>query len=338
MCIRDRLGMRLMQGKLREGGPMRMRPALAFVVAAVAVVVSAALATTFDDKPFTCPLDGHAFTGRVVVSTNTFGGIDSDFCPWARGASPLTFGVQVCPECFYARRTDSFETALAGDAKPRLKAALANWRGKHPAVKAVGDLAAAQRWELAAVCAVVRHNRPARVGNLWLRAAWAKRHEGLATLNLALGDPMSSFEELDGLAMGIAEIKDAKERVAATFKVAMLSQRVGEAKRRDDYVKQLGTLKLDKTQTARLDALKVAFAEERRYQVLAAAAFRRAVDEETVKPEETPIYRFLIADLTRRQGKNAEALKLYEKVKTSGKVRPDIRRMCDFMINWLKGD
>ena len=314
---------------------MRYRAAIAFVLTVAVVVVPMALATKTAPKDFTCPLDKEAFTGRVLVSTNTFGGVDSDFCPWARGESSLTCGVQVCPKCFYARKSEDFDKAVGTLSEPKLKAAVANWRKKHPKVKTVDDLTPAQRWELAAVCAVVRHNHAPIVGNLWLRAAWAERHRGLASLNMALGDPMSSFEELDGLVMDLDEIKDAKKRVDATFKTAMLAQRVGELKRRDAFFKQLDKMKLDRVQSDRLKALKAVVAAEARYQKLALTAFKRAIDEETVKAAETHVYLFLIADTTRRLGRNAEAVKLYQQAQKAGKVRPDIRRMCAFMVNWL---
>ena len=43
----------------------------------------------------------------------------------------------------------------------------------------------------------------------------------------------------------------------------------------------------------------------------------------------------MAADTTRRLGRDEEAVALYHKVKEAGKIRADIRKMCDFMINWL---
>ena len=57
--------------------------------AVVVLAAPAAWATTTKEQAYTCPLDGTKFTGRVVVSTNNFGGVDSDMCPWAKGDSPL---------------------------------------------------------------------------------------------------------------------------------------------------------------------------------------------------------------------------------------------------------
>ena len=317
---------------------MRIRRVLACVVVLLAAGASAAFATKTTTREFTCPVDGEKFTGRTLVSTNSFGGVDSDMCSWARGESPLPYGVQVCPTCFYARLSGDFDKALAPTSIVKLKKSLAKWREKHPRVKTVKDLASAQRWELAAICAVVRHNHSPIVGRLWLRAAWAKRHEGLATLNMALGDPMSSFEDLDGMVIDLKEQKDRKKLITGKFTLAMLAQRVGEVKRRDACIKQLEKEKLGEVQAARLAALKTAVAEEARYQTLAVDAFKKALADETAKGEDVYVLLYLAADTSRRLGKNAEAVKLYKQVLTAGKVRADVRRMSEFMINWLTPD
>ena len=314
---------------------MRRRRTLLWVVGVLLAGVSALWATTTAEQTFTCPVDGTKFTGRVVASTNSFGGVDSDMCSWARGESPLPYGVQVCPTCFYAQITENFDQALAQTSIDRLKQSMSKWREKHPDVKDVKDLSAAQRWELAAVCAVVRSYPPGFTGRLWLRAAWAKRHEALASLNLALGDPMSSFEDLDAMAMELKDEKDTRKLVAGKFRLAMLAQRVGEVKRRDARVAELEKEKLDEKQSARLAVLKKAFAEEAVYQQHAIDAFSKALADETVKGEEAATLQYLAADTTRRLGKNVEAVKRYRQVLAAGKVREDIRRMTEFMINWL---
>jgi hypothetical protein len=97
-------------------------------------------------------------------------------------------------------------------------------------------------------------------------------------------------------------------------------------------------MKPSQAQSSRLAALEKAFAAEALYQEHAIASFNEALEKGLCKPDESYVYLFIVADSTRRLGKNAEAVTLYKKVIGSEQVRPDIRKMCDFLISWLEGD
>ena len=101
------------------------------------------------------------------------------------------------------------------------------------------------------------------------------------------------------------------------------------------FSKTLEGKKLKPDQAARLESLRQAFAAEDVYLQRTITAWDEAVEKELIKPEQRHVLLYVIADTTRRLGKDEEAVKLYNKVKASGKIRPDIRKMCDFMINWL---
>lgn len=292
-------------------------------------------ATKVEKKEFICPLDGTKFSALALVSTDKLNGVDSDFCAWPKGSSGLPYEVQVCPKCFYATRNEYFNQDLPGDVKEKLQAALEKWREKHEEVESADGLTPGQRWELTAISGAVKHNHPPLMGYLWQRAAWAARHHMLRELKLALGDPMSSFEILDSMERDLKEEKKADRVVERTFRLVMASQRVGDVPRRETYLKTLEGTKLDEGQKARLVELKKSIEAESLYQHRLTVAYDEALEKELVKPEHAHIYLFIIADTTRRLGKNAEAVTLYRKVKESGKVRPDVERMCDFLINWL---
>jgi len=320
---------------LREICLMRCVRVLIVVLATSVCSVAGFCATKVELREFTCPVDGTKFSGRALVETDKFGGVDSDFCAWPGGTSGMAYEVQVCPKCFYATRNDYFNQRLPGDIKKSLKTALAKWRADHPEVTKVEELTPGQRWELTALCGIVKHNHPPLMGNLWLRAAWAARHHACHTLRMNFGDPMSTFEIVDGMEADLKAEKNENKAIVLTFRLVMACHRAGDPKRRDVFVKALEGKKLKEKDAARLAALKEAFAREALYQQRALDAFNKALDEDKIKPDERDVYLFIVADTTRRLGKDEEAVTRYKKVKEAGKIRADIRKMCDFMIHWL---
>jgi hypothetical protein len=319
----------------------RIASAAALLAAALLSVLVSASAGATEVQPgeFTCPVCATKFTGNVLVKTDKEGGIDSDFCEWPKGTPALPYEVQVCPTCFYAARNQAFEGALLDATQATLKAALGKWKEGHAEAAKVEDLAPGQRWELAAVCLAARKAPMLIVGNLYLRSAWATRQCAGASFKLGgLGHPLSAFETLDEMEVSVKEEKDAAKQAEGLFKLAFGAHRAGDVKRRDATVRQIERLTLDETQAAKLAALKKAFDVEKAYQERTVACFREALEKEETPPEERHVYLFLAADMTRRLGDDAAAVKGYREVKASGKIRRDISALCDFFINYLTAE
>ena len=265
-------------------------------------------ATTLRRQSFTCPLDGTKFEQPVVTSTNNFNGFDSDMCSWPRGAMVQPHLVKVCPKDFYAAVDSVFEQELPDEVKEKLKVALARWREKHTEVKSVDDLGAGQRWELAAVCAAVKHNDPAQMGYLWLHASWAQRQEGLRTLKVLIPDPISAYEVLGDVESDIEKSKKPEERLELRFQLAMCAHRAGDLSLRDKTIGELEKLELDEASKGRLAALKKSVEAESLYQKRARDAYARALDAEEGTPEDRATWTYFVADLDRRLGNYEEAV------------------------------
>jgi len=67
-------------------------------------------------KKLTCPVCAFTPKGSTVMSSNAFGGVDSDYCKHPVG---LTYGspVWLCPNCGYAQYTAAFEKAVSNKVK-----------------------------------------------------------------------------------------------------------------------------------------------------------------------------------------------------------------------------
>lgn len=123
--------------------------------------------TTVSIQNTTCPICSSAISVRHIMSTNSFGGQDSDFRRRPVGMDPLKLAVAQCAECGYADYSHGFSSPHPLDEaiRQRIRAAL-----QKPA-QAIqwGD---SRIYTTMAQIAVLRGAPDEDVANLHLRAAW----------------------------------------------------------------------------------------------------------------------------------------------------------------------
>ena len=71
--------------------------------------------TIIEQKDLRCAVCGHTFTGQILLSTNSIGGSDLDFCPSSIGLQTLGLEIIVCPNCHYV--STDIEKSVSGDTK-----------------------------------------------------------------------------------------------------------------------------------------------------------------------------------------------------------------------------
>lgn len=157
---------------------------LAPVLLAVVISLAAARAQDETAPSVTCPLDGHTFPVRLVVSRNEGGGRDSDGCRWALDRSSRLEVLELrelvaCPRCGGAFFRGHLERA-ARLGRRASEAPIAS------ALAAAGPLDP-QRLETVAAHVIatykalglealgMKEDPDAFEGKLWVRAAWAVR-------------------------------------------------------------------------------------------------------------------------------------------------------------------
>jgi hypothetical protein len=72
-------------------------------------------ATNADEINLTCPVCGTPCRGRVIVSTDTYGGQDRDLFTRASGIQPIQLTPVTCPKCCYSEYTQCFENPVNDD-------------------------------------------------------------------------------------------------------------------------------------------------------------------------------------------------------------------------------
>lgn len=70
--------------------------------------VCPASATSLKKSDAICPVCGNRFTMEVILSTNNFGGMDTDFLERARGTQPVLCNAVTCSKCYFSGHSGDF--------------------------------------------------------------------------------------------------------------------------------------------------------------------------------------------------------------------------------------
>ena len=145
------------------------------------IIGTACLATSSRAVEAECPVCASQFSASKLMSTNNFGGYDSDLCPNARGYSPLMTRIWGCPVCNFCGYSSEFEEKLTDARKAELK----SWLADNIKVEKKGPenrydaIPAQTRYEVAARIAEMSKKPALEIGQLYLNAAWTCRNLGL---------------------------------------------------------------------------------------------------------------------------------------------------------------
>ncbi len=143
-----------------------------FVVSACAVVQ----ATTLREEEVTCPVCDLTFKAFGVMSTNSSGGQDTDFCVHARGTPPGPYSVWTCPKCYYSKSASDFAAGVNEQTKKKILAELKPpWPIKEDMSQK--DIPGWAKFDLLAIVAQWEGANEADLAGIYLQASWAARLE-----------------------------------------------------------------------------------------------------------------------------------------------------------------
>jgi tetratricopeptide (TPR) repeat protein len=123
--------------------------------------------TTVSEQTTHCPICARELTVRHIMSTNNFGGQDSDFRSRPIGYDPLHLAVSRCPDCGYADYSPYFSEPrpLSDALKARIRAELKP-AGEH------ADHKISHIYAAIAQIGKIREASDEELANLYLSAAW----------------------------------------------------------------------------------------------------------------------------------------------------------------------
>ncbi len=319
------------------------------------MISKACLATSSKSVDAECPVCSNQFSASILMSTNNFGGFDSDLCQNARGSSPLMTRIWGCPACNFCGYSDDFEEKLTDARKAELK----NWLDKDIKVddKKPGNnydvIPPQTRYEVAARIGELSKKTALEIGRLYLNAAWACRHLGLidvasdsTTMVEDSPEPdLTIFQALEANSQGIkpsenfaADMFKILETTAAAFDelkipdselvssylvLARLFRSSGENQQAENFLAR--AIAADKSgRIAReAEAIRFSMKEEARFQVKAAEWLEKGLQDPGLKEQEKTQMTLTLAETFRRIGNFEKAEKYYLQLFESEKL-PEI--------------
>jgi uncharacterized protein (DUF2225 family) len=187
--------------------------------------------TTLRRIELTCPVCANTFASEAVLSTNSFGGKQTDFHERAAGAQPLPYLIHVCSRCGYAGGEHDFGDEA--EVSPLLREFV--WDELAPKVAGRG-ISGSEKYECAAKVALWQGAEPRRIGDLYLRAAWCCVDEGDVEAERYFRRHAAwMFED----ALASYDGVEREERAVLTYLVGELWRRVGDGARAAQWFDQV---------------------------------------------------------------------------------------------------
>lgn len=268
------------------------------------------------------PIDGARFEVSVVGTANGLGGWDGDGCTYSRGLQPRATAIATSPTTLYSARLDRWDRPLDNKQKAQLLGFLSMAGSK---VDDPSQLAAFQRYEIAARIATALGDSPEDVGELYLIGAWTVRDSivGFMPSIQGTGDAWAKLKIVREQAKSLT---DNGIRTRAMFDIARLCHRGGFTVERDAFLNSLDAIPdaglgaIDKRNEFYRRAL-----DESRLLAEARQHFDAAIRSGTGKAVDQADWRWLRGEIGRRLGDYDAAKKDLQAVVDDATAREETR-------------
>jgi len=303
------------------------------------LMIHAALATGVTHTEVTCPLDGEAIRQFHQVSTNKHGGYDSDLATYSSRGQFRTHAISTCPQDLLSLYGEDLGLEIPETVKAPLQAALARARED---LTEPDNPTVWERYGLAAVTYRALGRGPLDLAGVYLEASWTARDEAVGIYVGGLEGPRAAEVILQAGEGELAKDLTTESRKLVLYNLARVAHRTGYGVERDRYLSAFeATGSLDAAEHRAIERFRaMAHDVEPRYQRLAVAELRKALEILQIKdlpPAVTAKTQFLLADLLRRLGDNAEALHFYKLTAKQAEADPQLQDMAAFFIDKLGG-
>lgn len=307
-----------------------------------------------------CPVCGRTFEAFDVVEENTAGGVDRDLFARAIGPQPEFYRISTCPSCLYSGYLTDF---TAGGLVPPfvVERILRDHALPRPAgVTSESDpreIDARDRYALAIRCYEWRQRSDESLAWLHLRASWVVRDtasvaprtprlERVLALAQRWHPPRrpganqadDELEIVTRAAAGLAEGQfNRYQEPFVRFFVAMLLRKQGENRQAAPLLAALkDDVLLEEPLREAARKMVESIAAEQEHQRAAAARFQQAILSERIAEPNRAVALYLTGELCRRLGRDAEAIRWFDRALASGKLSPELLRWTRQQRAWAQ--
>ncbi len=330
-------------------------------IAALALILAAA---TDDLKKVdvVCPIDGTKFTASEVVKTDAawaWGGEDADFCRHAFRTLPMEHYVWTCPTCWYSGSKEHFDpkSPPTDELKTKVKGAL------KPAEPIAAGAKQEQipgwvKYDLLAQVETLRGAPTLKIARRHVNAAWAARQAGAVRLDdyddwvdaakaaglsknlIELGKKNRSEDDLAACRRLEKDVLGGKftgtPLLLNRYLLAVIFRRRGE---NVDALRWLDEVDKSRRENSVIDdaakKVRASIAAERSQQKKAAALLAKAVEDPGLDAVAKAESLFMLGEIARRNGENADAAAWYAKT-LAATTDPDLKKRVEAQKGLLK--
>lgn len=309
--------------------------------------------------PLTCPVCENNFTTVVSTQRNTRGGVDRDLFARALGPQPVYYHISTCPHCGYSGYVSDFDpgVSLAPDFRGRVQTEPGLELPEHfTPDRDPRELDAADRYRLALTCYRWRGMSDEAMGWLWLRASWVTRDKGSmlpreARLERVMSyierfkpplEPESNQADLElETATRVAEalvVGDFNRYQAPFVKsaLALILRRHGENRHAKPILKGLNNAALPDELAGGLGRMLESIRQEHEQQREAARYFEQALLARRIPEENLGPACYLLGELLRRLGRDADAIPWFERALEVEKLPENLRVWARQQRDWCQ--
>jgi hypothetical protein len=309
----------------------------------------------------TCPACRKTFVTVVCPQTNTRCGIDRDLFARALGPQPEFYLISTCPHCGYSGYLADFnpDRRLPADVRrkvveqPGLKLPAGFTPDSDPR-----ELDATYRYALAVTCYRWQQKSEEAIAWLHLRASWIEREEGAVlppedrlkrtmayterwrpplgpTQNQADVEMQTCTRMAEALAVGRF---NRYQKPYVDLTLALMLRRHGENRQARVLLDRLWRIRdrfPDSLQQS-ISRMNESIRKETAQQQEAAAAFERAVLTDRITPANRGPACYLLGELTRRLGRDADAVEWFDRAIAEAALPADLRGWAVEQRQWCQ--
>lgn len=328
-----------------EGFMNLLRYCSAILIAAILLCPGVAQATRSSSIQLECPVCGNSLSGRELMSTNNFGGVDTDFMQRPMGSSPILIRPATCLKCGFSGYIDDFSSEAKKNMPATFTAAIKQDKALKPAVDLASysdqiDMPAWAKYDLIAQVRKLENAPAGDIAHQYLNAAWSVRIEAVIPFPIENMKRMSElfdakfsdrFEKRDRNASSInvevafeslkmAAVASQEEKLPFLTGAVFLLRNYGENPGALKAMQMIAPLLASDTAQNVEKVLKESIEREQYFQKLAAENFKTAIEKET-NAEMKARFCYLTGEIYRRLGDLEQARAWFEKTRAI-KERP----------------
>lgn len=184
--------------------------------------------TRFQTIELGCPICGASFPAQVPEAL-AIAEKESDFCPRFLGVNPLPWLVHVCEGCGFAGVPGDFSPITDSRQAEKIRRLLQNGAADRPRT-------GIDRFRRAAVIATERNRPLATIGDLYLKAAWCARVDGIR--DGSDGHCRQKALQYFEMAVRAREVSGA-ERAVLTYLIGELYRRAGNTAKANEWFERV---------------------------------------------------------------------------------------------------